>query len=156
MPLFRFYAKLTKKYSSLFTFRSESLVFIGIPGGEEYSGTLHLLFTTLHLSVSTDLRIFLRLDASCLGEEWWRVGEESLITLHPLKRPVYGRFRALGEEWRVSDGIGLSPDCRYVVGAFRSIMLAGFDFYCFSSVLSCWIVCFCLEVTIFYCNFVRV
>ena len=70
MPLFRFYAKLTKKYSSLFTFRSESLVFIGIPGGEEYSGTLPLLFTTLHLSVSTDLRIFLRLDASCLGEEW--------------------------------------------------------------------------------------
>ena len=86
----------------------------------------------------------------------WRVGEELPITLHPLKRPVYGRFRALGEEWRVSDGIGLSPDCRYVVGAFRSIMLAGFDFYCFSSVLSCWIACFCLEVTIFYCNFVRV
>jgi hypothetical protein len=70
MPLFRFYAKLTKKYSSLFTFRSESPVFIGIPGGEEYSGTLHLLFTTLHHSVSADLRFFLRLDASCLGEEW--------------------------------------------------------------------------------------
>ena len=70
MALFRFYAKLTKKYSSLFTFRSESPVFIGIPRGEECLGTLHLLFTTLHLSVSADLRIFLRLDASCLGEEW--------------------------------------------------------------------------------------
>ena len=77
MPLFRFYAKLTKKYSSLFTFRSESPVFIGIPGGEEYSGTLHLLFTYssplftfLHLFVSADLRFFLRFDASCLGEEW--------------------------------------------------------------------------------------
>ena len=98
MPLFRFYAKLTKKYSSLFTFRSESPVFIGIPGGEEYSDTLHLLFTTLHLFVSADLRFFLRLDALCLGEEWGRVGEESQITLHPLKRPVYGRFRAKGEE----------------------------------------------------------
>ena len=70
MPLFRFYTRLTKKYSSLFTFRSESPVFIGIPGGEEYSGTLHLLFTTLHLFVSADLRFFLRLEASCLGEEW--------------------------------------------------------------------------------------
>jgi hypothetical protein len=70
MPLFRFYAKLTKKYSSLFTFCSESPVFIGIPGGEEYSGTLHLLFTSLHLFASADLRFFLCLDASCLGEEW--------------------------------------------------------------------------------------
>ena len=70
MPLFRFYAKLTKKYSSLFTFRSESPVFIGIPGGEEYSDTLHLLFTTFHLSVLADLRFFLRLEALCVGEEW--------------------------------------------------------------------------------------
>ena len=157
MPLFRFYAKLTKKYSSLFTFRSESPVFIGIPGGEEYSGTLHLLFTTLHLSVSTDLRIFLRLDASCLGEEWWRVvksGWRVADNSSPLETPCLSAFQ--GIRWRVSDGIGLSPDCRYVVGAFRIITLAGFGFYCFSSVLSCWIVCFCLEVTIFYCNFVRV
>ncbi len=70
MPLFRFYTRLTKKYSSLFTFRSESPVFIGIPRGEEYSDTLHLLFTSLHLFASADLRFFLCLDASCLGEEW--------------------------------------------------------------------------------------
>ena len=62
--------EFTAKSSSLFTFRSESPVFIGIPGGEEYSGTLHLLFTTLHPSVLADLRFFLRLEASCLGEEW--------------------------------------------------------------------------------------
>ena len=73
MPLFRFYAKLTKKYSSLFTFRSESPVFIGIPGGEEYSGTLHLLFTTLHPSVLADLQSSYQSFASVSvpdGEEW--------------------------------------------------------------------------------------
>ena len=36
------------KYSSLFTKSPESPVFIGILRGEEYLGTLHLLFTTLH------------------------------------------------------------------------------------------------------------
>ena len=44
------------KYSSLFTKSPESPVFIGIPRGEEYSGTLHLLFTTLHPSVLADLQ----------------------------------------------------------------------------------------------------
>jgi|GEM_PF-1419259 hypothetical protein len=33
------------KISSLFTFPSKSPVFIGIPGGEESSATLHPLFT---------------------------------------------------------------------------------------------------------------
>ena len=37
------------KYSSLFTFRPETPVFIGIPRGEELFLSLHPLFTTLHL-----------------------------------------------------------------------------------------------------------
>ena len=48
--------RLPAKYSSLFTKSPESPVFIGIPRGEEYSGTLHLLFTTLHPSVLADLQ----------------------------------------------------------------------------------------------------
>ena len=75
------------------------------------------LFTFLHLFVSADLRFFLRLEASCLGEEWWRVGEESQITLHPLKRPVYGRFRAKGEEWRAFG-------CKFLhLSAFISVLV---------------------------------
>ena len=50
--------RLPAKYSSLFTKSPESPVFIGILRGEEYSGTLHLLFTTLHPSVLADLQSF--------------------------------------------------------------------------------------------------
>ena len=50
-PFFLFSYRHPAKYSSLFTKCSESPVFIGILRGEEYSGTLHLLFTTLHPSV---------------------------------------------------------------------------------------------------------
>jgi hypothetical protein len=48
-------------------------VFIGIPRGEEYSGTLHLLFTTLHPSVLADLQFSYLSFASVsvpVGEEW--------------------------------------------------------------------------------------
>ena len=48
-------------------------VFIGIPRGEEYSGTLHLLFTTLHPSVLADLQSTYQSFASVPvseGEEW--------------------------------------------------------------------------------------
>ena len=61
------------KYSSLFTKSPESPVFIGIPRGEEYSGTLHLLFTTLHPSVLADLQSSYLSFASVSvpeGEEW--------------------------------------------------------------------------------------
>ena len=74
------------KYSSLFTKSPGSPVFIGILRGEEYSGTLHLLFTTLHPSVLADLQSFYLSFASVSvpeGEEWWRVGEEIKTTLHP-------------------------------------------------------------------------
>ena len=43
-----FICKRTRFYSSLFTFPSETPVFIGIPRGEEFAATLHPLFTTLH------------------------------------------------------------------------------------------------------------
>ena len=46
-PFFLF-SKRTRFYSSLFTFPSETPVFIGIPRGEEFAATLHPLFTTLH------------------------------------------------------------------------------------------------------------
>ena len=65
--------RLPAKYSSLFTKSPESPVFIGIPRGEEYSGTLHLLFTTLHPSVLADLQSFYLSFASVSvpeGEEW--------------------------------------------------------------------------------------
>ena len=69
-----FVSFLYKAYEEiLFTFRSESPVFIGIPGGEEYSGTLHLLFTTLHPSVLADLQSTYQSFASVSvseGEEW--------------------------------------------------------------------------------------
>ena len=42
------YSNSTPKYSSLFTFRPETPVFIGIPRGEELFVSLHPLFTTLH------------------------------------------------------------------------------------------------------------
>ena len=61
------------KYSSLFTKSPESPVFIGILRGEEYSGTLHLLFTTLHPSVLADLQSTYQSFASVSvseGEEW--------------------------------------------------------------------------------------
>ena len=51
-----FICERTHFYSSLFTFPSESPVFIGIPRGEEFAATLHPLFTTLHHSVSADLQ----------------------------------------------------------------------------------------------------
>ena len=65
--------RLPAKYSSLFTKSPESPVFIGIPRGEEYSGTLHLLFTTLHPLVLADLQSIYQSFASVLvseGEEW--------------------------------------------------------------------------------------
>ena len=102
MPLFRFYAKLTKKYSSLFTFRSESPVFIGIPRGEEYSGTLHLLFTTLHLSSPLCFGGFaFLLMPRNLVPRWrvvksgWRVANNS----SPLETPCLWAFQ--GIRWRV-------------------------------------------------------
>ena len=102
MPLFRFYTRLTKKYSSLFTFRSESPVFIGIPRGEEYSGTLHLLFTTLHLSSPLCFGgfAFLLMPRS-LVRRWrvvksgWRVANNS----SPLETPCLWAFQ--GIRWRV-------------------------------------------------------
>jgi len=51
-----FICKRTRFYSSLFTFPSETPVFIGIPRGEEFAATLHPHFTTLHHSVSADLQ----------------------------------------------------------------------------------------------------
>ena len=57
------------------------------------------LFTFLHLFVSADLRFFFCLEALCLGEEWWSVGEESPITLHPLETPCLWAFQ--GIRWRV-------------------------------------------------------
>ena len=48
-------------------------MFIGILRGEEYSGTLHLLFTTLHPSVLADLQSTYQSFASVSvseGEEW--------------------------------------------------------------------------------------
>ena len=65
--------RLPAKYSSLFTKSPESPVFIGISRGEEYSGTLHLLFTTLHPSVLADLQSTYQSFASVSvseGEEW--------------------------------------------------------------------------------------
>ena len=65
--------RLSAKYSSLFTKSPESPVFIGIPRGEEYSGTLHLLFTTLHPSVLADLQFTYQSFSSVPvseGEEW--------------------------------------------------------------------------------------
>jgi len=65
--------RLPAKYSSLFTKSPESPVFIGIPRGEEYSGTLHLLFTTLHPLVLADLQSIYQSFASVPvseGEEW--------------------------------------------------------------------------------------
>ena len=65
--------RLSAKYSSLFTKSPESPVFIGIPRGEEYSGTLHLLFTTLHPSVLADLQSTYQSFTSVPvseGEEW--------------------------------------------------------------------------------------
>ena len=65
--------RLSAKYSSLFTNSPESPVFIGILRGEEYSGTLHLLFTTLHPSVLADLQSTYQSFASVSvseGEEW--------------------------------------------------------------------------------------
>ena len=65
--------RLSAKYSSLFTKSPESPVFIGILRGEEYSGTLHLLFTTLHPSVLADLQSTYQSFASVSvseGEEW--------------------------------------------------------------------------------------
>ena len=65
--------RLPAKYSSLFPKSPESPVFIGILRGEEYSGTLHLLFTTLHPSVLADLQSFYLSFASVSvpeGEEW--------------------------------------------------------------------------------------
>ena len=61
------------KYSSLFTKSPESPVFIGIPRGEEYSGTLHLLFT-LQFWLICNPSICLSHLFPCLkvksGEEW--------------------------------------------------------------------------------------
>jgi len=71
--LFLFSYRHPAKYSSLFTKSPESPVFIGIPRGEEYSGTLHLLFTTLHPSVLADLQSSYLSFASVSvpeGEEW--------------------------------------------------------------------------------------
>ena len=65
--------RLPAKYSSLFTKSPESPVFIGILRGEEYSGTLHLLFTTLHPSVLADLQFTYQSFSSVPvseGEEW--------------------------------------------------------------------------------------
>ena len=65
--------RLSAKYSSLFTKSPESPVFIGILRGEEYSGTLHLLFTSLHPSVLADLQSTYQSFASVSvseGEEW--------------------------------------------------------------------------------------
>ena len=53
--LYKKYSNYTLKYSSLFTFRPETPVFIGIPRGEELFVSLHPLFTTLHRSVLADL-----------------------------------------------------------------------------------------------------
>ena len=81
---------------------------------------------------------------------WWRVvksGWRVADNSSPLETPCLSAFQ--GIRWRVSDGIGLSPDCRPAVGAFRSIMLAGFDFYCFSSVLSCWMYVFVWKLQYF-------
>jgi len=68
------------KNSSLFTFSSETPVFIGVSRGEEFLLTLHPLFTTLHPSVSADLKSAKRTrrrNANSLeavrvksGEEW--------------------------------------------------------------------------------------
>ena len=102
MPLFHFYTRLTKKYSSLFTFRSESPVFIGIPRGEEYSGTLHLLFTTLHLSSPLCFGgfAFLLIPRSLLPrwrvvKSGWRVANNSSL----LETPCLWAFQ--GIRWRV-------------------------------------------------------
>ena len=61
------------KYSSLFTFRSESPVFIGIPRGEELFVSLHPLFTTLHRQERKQMRKTDRRIANqpeLKGEEW--------------------------------------------------------------------------------------
>ena len=50
----RYATELTEIAGGLFTKSPKSPVFIGILRGEEYSGTLHLLFTTLHPSVLAD------------------------------------------------------------------------------------------------------
>ncbi len=65
--------RLPAKYSSLFTKSPESPVFIVILRGEEYSGTLQLLFTTLHPSVLADLQSTYQSFAFVSvseGEEW--------------------------------------------------------------------------------------
>ena len=73
------------KYSSLFTKSPESPVFIGIPRGEEYSGTLHLLFTTLHPSVLADLQSTYQSFASVSVSEGKRL---RVYTLHNSKKAV--------------------------------------------------------------------
>ena len=76
-------------------------MFIGIPRGEECLGTLHLLFTTLHLSV---WRIWVSSYASKprnLVPRWrvvksgWRVADNS----SPLETPCLWAFQ--GIRWRV-------------------------------------------------------
>ena len=65
--------KLSSKYSSLFTFRPEPPVFIGIPKGEEFFLSLHPLFTTLHLQERKQMRKTDRRIANLpelKGEEW--------------------------------------------------------------------------------------
>ena len=53
-------------------------------------------FSPWHLAV---LRCNLRLLVFGIGEEWWRVGEESLQTLHPLRMPI--NTGVPKERWRV-------------------------------------------------------
>ena len=140
MPLFRFFTRLTKKYSSLFTFCSESPVFIGIPRGEEYSDTLHLLFTTLHLSSPLYFGGFAYLlTPRCLVPRWrvvksgWRVANNSSPLETPCLWAFQGiRWRVKNEEWRIQMYMYRKRSCcNMVTGAFLFFFYLNFSASCF-------------------------
>ena len=95
------YSNSTLKYSSLFTFRPEPPVFIGIPRGEELFVSLHPLFTTLHRSALADLESAKRTGAFFVrpkvksGEEWVK-SARTLFT--PRNAHKHRGFGAFGEE----------------------------------------------------------
>ena len=60
--------QIKAKYSSLFTFRPGTPVFIGISRGEEFFSSLHPLFTTLFWRICKPLRELAQDTPE--GEEW--------------------------------------------------------------------------------------
>ena len=122
--------KLPAKYSSLFTLCSEPPVFIGISKGEEYSGTLHPLFTTLHLQVY--LAPILLAVYKSVKTEWWRVvksGWRDEKNSSPLGMPINtgvpGR-KVKSEEY--FDDSFVFFNCRhdfYVVSLFWNVKMIG-------------------------------